>query len=178
MERKIPRLPNIILMVFVLLFAFYNVAASAETQLPQNYGAKGALQDSSITLEEALTYAIQDEYLAQARYDTIIAKFGSIRPFTQIKAAEQRHITALLSLFEKYKIKVPENKAQQYTKEPSTLKEAYQAGVQGEVDNIAMYKKLSSMSDLPQDVRGVMKQLGEASQNHLASFKKGLSQNP
>ncbi|WHY01111.1 DUF2202 domain-containing protein [Neobacillus sp. DY30] len=176
MERKITRLPNIIIMVILLLFAFYSVEASAETQLPQNYGAKGALQDSSITLEEALTYAIQDEYLAQARYDTIIAKFGSIRPFTNIKAAEQRHISALLSLFEKYKIKVPEDNAKLYTKEPGSLKEAYQAGVEGEVDNIAMYNKLSSISGLPQDVKVVMKQLGDASQNHLAAFKRGLSQ--
>lgn len=176
MERKITRLPNIIIMVFLMFFAFYNVEASAETQLPQNYGAKGALQDSSITLEEALTYAIQDEYLAQARYDTIIAKFGSIRPFTQIKSAEQRHISALLSLFEKYKIKVPEDNAKLYTKEPGSLKEAFQAGVEGEVDNIAMYNKLSSISSLPQDVKVVMKQLGDASQNHLAAFKRGLSQ--
>lgn len=178
MKRKITRWPNIIIMAFLLLFAFHNVETSAETPLPENYGAKGALQDSSITLEEALTYAIQDEYLAQARYDIIIAKFGSIRPFTQIKAAEQRHITALLSLSEKYKMKVPENNAQQYTKEPNSLKEAYQAGVEGEVANIAMYKKLSSISDLPQDVKDVMKQLGDASQNHLAAFKRGLSQNP
>ncbi|TDL61335.1 DUF2202 domain-containing protein [Rhodococcus qingshengii] len=145
-------------------------------QLPQNYGAKGALQDSSITLEEALIYAIQDEYLAQARYDTIIAKFGSIRPFTQIKSAEQRHISALLSLFERYNIKVPEDNAKQYTKEPGSLKEAFQASVEGEVDNIAMYNKLVSISGLPQDIKVVMKQLGNASQNHLAAFKRGLSQ--
>lgn len=61
-------------------FAFYSVEASAETQLPQNYGAKGALQDSSITLEEALTYAIQDEYLAQARYDTIMQNSVQLDP--------------------------------------------------------------------------------------------------
>lgn len=177
MGRKIKRLFNCISISF-LFFIFYNVEANAEMQLPQNYGAKGALQDSTITLEESLTYAIQDEYLAQARYDTIIAKFGSIRPFTQIKAAEQRHISALLTLFEKYKIKVPEDNAKLYTKEPGSLKEAFQAGVEGEVDNIAMYNKLSSISGLPQDVKVVMKQLGDASQNHLAAFKRGLSQYP
>lgn len=176
MGRKITSLPNIIKMVVFLLVVFYHVEAFAETELPQDYGAKGALQDSSITLEEALTYAIQDEYLAQARYDTIIAKFGSIRPFTQIKTAEQRHISALLSLFKKYNIKVPEDNAKQYTKEPGSLKEAFQAGVEGEVDNIAMYNKLASLSGLPQDVKVVMKQLGDASQNHLTAFRRGLSQ--
>lgn len=176
MGKKRTRLPNIFTMVFVLLFIFYNVEVSAETEVPQDYGAKGALQDSSITLEEALTYAIQDEYLAQARYDTIIAKFGSIKPFRQIKSAEQRHISALLTLFKKYNVMVPEDNAKQYTKEPGSLKEAFQAGVEGEVDNIAMYNKLASISALPQDVKAVMKQLGSASQNHLAAFKRGLSQ--
>lgn len=176
MGRKITRLPNFIKMAALLFIVFYHSEVSAETEIPQNYGAKGALQDSSITLEEALKYAVQDEYLAQARYDTIIAKFGAIRPFTQIKSAEQRHISALLTLFKKYNVKVPEDNAKQYTKEPGALKEAYQAGVEGEVDNIAMYNKLASTSALPQDVKAVMKQLGDASQNHLAAFKRGLSQ--
>lgn len=168
---------KIFTMVVLFLVIFNSVEASAETELPKDFGAKGALQDSSITLEEALTYAIQDEYLAQARYDTIIAKFGSIRPFIQIKAAEQRHISALLTLFEKYSVKVPEDNAKQYTKEPGSLKEAFQAGVEGEVDNIAMYNKLATLPALPQDIKAVMKQLGNASQNHLAAFKRGLNQN-
>jgi hypothetical protein len=164
--------------IVVLLFMVFTISkVSAETQVPQNYGAKGALQDSSITLEKALTYAIQDEYLAQARYDSVIAKFGSIQPFIQIKSAEQRHISALLTLFKKYNVKVPENNAKQYTKEPGSLKEAFQAGVEGEVDNIAMYNKLATIPALPQDVKAVMKQLGDASQNHLAAFKRDLSQN-
>ncbi|MGB8001584.1 MAG: DUF2202 domain-containing protein [Anaerobacillus sp.] len=162
----------------IISFIFFNFSfldAKAEA-LPEDYGAKGALQDSSITLKEALTYAIQDEYLAQARYDAIIKEFGEIRPFSQIKIAEQRHITALLPLFKRYNITVPENNASQYTATPKTLKEAFEAGVQGEVDNIAMYEKLAALSELPQDVRTVMTRLGDASKNHLAAFKKGLSQ--
>lgn len=162
-------------MINFILFSFSSVVATAEAP-PENFGAKGALQDSSITLEDALTYALQDEYLAQARYDTIIKEFGEIRPFTQIKVAEQRHITALLPLFTRYNISVPENDASQYTTTPNTLKEAFEAGVQGEIDNIAMYEKLADLPDLPQDVRRVMTRLGDASKNHLTAFKKGLSQ--
>ncbi|MBF0707393.1 DUF2202 domain-containing protein [Alkalihalobacillus hwajinpoensis] len=164
--------------IAIISFIFFNLSflnAKAEA-LPEDYGAKGALQDTSITLKEALTYAIQDEYLAQARYDAIIKEFGDIRPFSQIKIAEQRHITALLPLFTRYNITVPENNASQYTTTPKTLKEAFEAGVQGEVDNIAMYEKLADLSDLPQDVQTVMTRLGDASKNHLAAFKKGLSQ--
>ena len=158
---------------FVFTFSHLEVKAEAP---PEDFGAKGALQDSSITLKEALTYAIQDEYLAQSRYDAIIKEFGEIRPFTQIKMAEQRHITALLPLFTRYNITVPENNANQYTTTPKTLKEAFEAGVQGEIDNIAMYEKLAALSDLPQDVRTVMTKVGDASKNHLAAFKNGLSQ--
>lgn len=159
------------------LFTFMIPNAHAVTPLPSDYGAKGALQDSAITLDEALTYALQDEYLAQARYDVIIEKFGSIRPFIQIKTAEQRHISALLPLFQKYKITVPENTAKQYTSAPNTLKDAFQAGVDGEIDNIAMYDKLAA-ADLPSDVKTVFKRLGNASRNHLEAFKRGLSQTP
>ena len=165
-------------LIAIISFIFFNIQhihVNAEA-LPENYGAKGALQDSSISLKEALTYAIQDEYLAQARYDAIMKEFGEIRPFSQIKIAEQRHITALLPLFTRYNISVPENKASQYTTAPKTLKEAFEAGVQGEIDNIAMYQKLADSPDLPQDVRNVMVRLGDASKNHLAAFKKGLSQ--
>lgn len=164
--------------ISVLLFMLYSGTSTsyAEMQLPDNYGAKGALQDSSITLKEALTYALQDEYLAQARYDSTLAKFGSIRPFSQIKTAELRHISALLPLFKKYKIQVPADIAKHYTKAPASLKEAFQAGVNGEIDNISMYNKLASAPGLPQDVKAVMTQLGAASQNHLAAFKRGLSQ--
>jgi hypothetical protein len=158
-----------------IIFNFSYLDAKAEA-LPENYGAKGALQDTSITLKEALTYAIQDEYLAQARYDAIIKEYGEIRPFSQIKMAEQRHISALLPLFTRYNISVPENNATQYTTTPKTLKEAFEAGVQGEIDNIAMYQKLADLPDLPQDVRTVMVRLGDASKNHLSAFKKGLSQ--
>ncbi len=171
---KLKKVAIIAIISFIFFnFSFLNAKAEA---LPEDYGAKGALQDTSITLKEALTYAIQDEYLAQARYDAIIKEFGDIRPFSQIKIAEQRHITALLPLFTRYNITVPENNASQYTTTPKTLKEAFEAGVQGEVDNIAMYEKLADLSDLPQDVQTVMTRLGDASKNHLAAFKKGLSQ--
>ncbi len=165
----------IIAIISFIFLNFSQIDVKAEAP-PEDYGAKGALQDSSISLQEALTYAIQDEYLAQARYDAIMKEFGEIRPFSQIKIAEQRHITALLPLFTRYNISVPEDNASQYTTTPKTLKEAFEAGVQGEIDNIAMYQKLADLPDLPQDVRTVMVRLGDASKNHLAAFKKGLSQ--
>lgn len=156
------------------LLSFFSQSGYAQTLPPGNYGAKGALQDSSITTEDALVYAIQDEYLAQARYDAVINKFGAIRPFSKIKFAEQRHIAALLSLFQKYNVQIPKDTAKEYVSAPSSLKDAFQQGVDSEVDNIAMYEKLTNISDLPKAVRSVMKQLGDASKNHLIAFRRGL----
>jgi len=162
----------ILIGIMLLLFIMSSVI-SAQTELPEDYGAKGALQEDDITLEKALTYAIQDEYLAQARYDAVIDKFGPTFPFTNIKVSEQRHIDALVRLFQKYNIDIPENFAKQYTPTPTTLKQAFEAGVEGEVDNIAMYEKLAD-SDVPDDVKRVFTNLRDASKNHLAAFKSGL----
>jgi hypothetical protein len=141
---------------------------------PKNFGAKGALNDTSLSLQEALTYALQDEYLAQARHSKVIAKFGEIRPFTQIKNAERRHISALVPLFKKYGIKVPNNVARKYIDTPKTYKDALQISFEAELDNIAMYKKITANSTFPSDVIGVMDKLANASQNHLAAFRRAL----
>ncbi|WP_079508695.1 ferritin-like domain-containing protein [Mesobacillus jeotgali] len=165
------------LLLCIVLLGSFSGAAHSQTQVPADFGAKGALQDTSITLDEALTYAIQDEFLAQARYDAVIGKFGSIRPFINIKASEQQHINALLALFQKYNKQIPENNAKQYVAAPGTLKEAFNQGVQGEMDNIAMYDKLKSLQSLPEDVRTVFTQLGNASRNHLRAFEIGAGRN-
>ncbi|SET23338.1 Rubrerythrin [Oceanobacillus limi] len=142
----------------------------------EDYGAKGALDASSLSLPQMLTYALQDEYLAQARYNTIIETFGDIRTFVQIKEAEMRHIQALLPLFENYKVPLPNDISQSYVTTPENLKAAYAAGVQAEIDNISMYDKFLSMN-IPNDVRIVFSQLRNASVNHLAAFERGLARN-
>ncbi|MFT9599477.1 DUF2202 domain-containing protein [Mesobacillus sp.] len=162
---------------FLFLFVSLSGSAQAQTEVPADFGAKGALKDSSITLDEALVYAIQDEYLAQARYDVVIGKFGSIRPFSNIKAAEQQHISALVTLFQKYEKQIPEDNAKQYVTAPDTLKDAFNEGVQAEIDNIAMYDKLKTIPSLPEDAKMVFTQLGNASKNHLRAFQRGAGRN-
>ncbi|WP_433745856.1 ferritin family protein [Falsibacillus pallidus] len=141
-----------------------------------DYGAKGALNAAaaSLTLPQMLTYAMQDEYLAQARYNNILGTFGSIRTFVQIKEAELRHISALMPLFERYQVPIPTDISQSFVSTPESVKAAYAAGVQGEIDNIAMYNKFLSFN-LPSDVQMVFSQLRNASQNHLAAFERGLA---
>lgn len=63
------------------------------------------------TLEQMLTYAMQDEYMAQAEYAAIIAEYGDNTPFANIINAELAHIDLLAPLFATYGLTLPENTA-------------------------------------------------------------------
>lgn len=58
----------------------------------ESYGALGAGSKADLNLEQMLTYAIQDESLARSEYEMIIERYGTIRPFSNIIRAEERHI--------------------------------------------------------------------------------------
>ncbi|RIW35092.1 DUF2202 domain-containing protein [Bacillus salacetis] len=139
-----------------------------------DFGAEGAINAASLTVPQMLTYAMQDEYLAQTRYNIILEKFGQIRTFSRIKEAEKRHIAALQPFFSQYGVPIPPDTSGMYATVPKTLKDAYAAGVKGEIDNIAMYDKFLTYN-LPVDMQFVFTQLRNASFNHLAAFERGLA---
>jgi len=137
------------------------------------YGSTGALDDTSLTLADMLTYAIQDEYLAYAEYDQILSDFGSVRPFTNIIRAESTHIEALLPLFAAYGITAPADEGADRAVSVTALTDAFQAGVTAEVNNIAMYETFLDQN-LPDNVRTVFESLMRASENHLRAFQNQL----
>jgi hypothetical protein len=130
--------------------------------------------ETSYTLEQMITMAITDEYLAHKEYEIILDAYGNINPFANIINAEVTHIEALLPLFEAYDIAVPVDNAATLVALPSTLQEAYEIGVQAEVNNIGMYESFLKQ-DLPQDVRDVFEDLMAASEKHLQSFSQKAS---
>lgn len=138
------------------------------------YGSAGAAADADYTLEEMITYAIQDEYAAQSEYDAIMDKFGTVRPYSNIIRSEATHISLLLPLFEEYGVEVPVNDAEDRTVVPDTLQESYQIGVEAEIKNIHMYQSFLK-EDLPSDVRTAFERLSEASENHLKAFENAAS---
>lgn len=135
------------------------------------FGSAGAGTDTDYTLAEMLTYAVQDEYAAQAEYNAITEKYGVQRPFSNIVKAEATHISALLPLFGTYKITVPENNAAEIVVVPGTLAESYAVAVDAEMNNIAMYEGLLK-EDLPADVAVIFEALQTASENHLVAFER------
>ena len=134
------------------------------------YGAKGALADDNLTVADMLNYAIQDEYLARGEYVAIMAQYGEIAPYANIKKSEETHIGFLTELFKAYGMTLPADDSNSHVVVPTSLLEAAKTGVQAEIDNIAMYEHFLGQS-LPLDVLEVFNALKTASESHLASFQ-------
>jgi len=141
------------------------------TETIVGYGAKGALADEDLTVVDMLTYALQDEYLAHGEYQTIIDKFGSQKPYSNIILSEETHISYLREIYKSYNIEFPLDSSETNIVIPNNLLEAAQTGVQAEIDNIAMYEKFLTY-DLPDSVRDIFIILRDGSKNHLNSFQK------
>ncbi len=121
---------------------------------------------------EALLEALDDEYRAWATYDQVIADFGPERPFINIRDAEARHIQALLPLFERYGIPVPNNPWRGQIPHYPDLQSACAAGVTAEIENAALYDRLNAATTRP-DILDVFARLRDASQQrHLPAFQR------
>ena len=137
-------------------------------------GSTKAAADKDYTLKEILTYAIQDEYMAQAEYKAIMDKYGVQKPFSNIIRSEATHINLVSPLLKDYNVAVPENDAAERVVVPASLEESYTAGVEAEKNNIAMYERFLK-EDLPDDVKAVLERLLANSKNHLAAFEKAAA---
>lgn len=156
------------LIALTLALAILPVAAMATDA----FGSAAVSEGQTYTLEEMLTYALQDEYMAQAEYVAIQEAFGADNPYTNIIQAELTHQEELIALFEAYGFVVPANTAAEHVQLPATLEETYSIGVQAEINNIAMYEAFLAQGDLPDDVIAVFNELIKGSQSHLAAFTR------
>jgi hypothetical protein len=121
---------------------------------------------------DALQAALDDEYRAWATYDQVISDFGAVRPFTNIRNAEFRHIEALRHLFCVYGLAIPDNTWPGRVARYGSLKEACEAGVAAEIDTGALYEQLLA-STQREDILAVFRNLQEASQSrHLEAFRR------
>lgn len=120
----------------------------------------------------ALNEALDDEYRSWATYDQVIADFGERPPFSNIRAAEARHIEALCALFAHYGLTVPENPWTGKVERYANLQAACKAGVAAEIANGEMYERLL-LTTQREDIIRVLRNLQEASeQRHLPAFRR------
>ena len=121
---------------------------------------------------QVLNEALDDEYHAWATYDQVIADFGEVRPFSNIREAEARHINALCTLFARYGLAVPENPWLGKVARYASLQAACEAGVAAEIANGEMYDRLLGATQRP-DILTVLRNLQEApQQRHLPAFQR------
>jgi rubrerythrin len=126
---------------------------------------------------QALHDALNDEYHAVAVYSQALADFGTVHPFVNIRESEMRHIQALSRLFHSYGLAILPNPSGMSSpiQRFSSLKEACEAGVQGEFDNIEMYERLLN-STSRYDILNVFLRLRAASQErHLPAFQRAAA---
>jgi hypothetical protein len=151
-------------------------AASGDVGL---YGNAAAKADDSLTIEDMLLYAAQDEYLARGEYVAIMGKFGTMRPFSNIMQAEETHLAWLKDAYADYKIAFPTDASSAHLHIPASLLEAYKTGVQAEIDNIAMYDRFLAtalvQSAENKDLKVLFTNLRNASENHLRAFQNQLT---
>ncbi len=120
----------------------------------------------------ALHDALDDEYRAWSTYDQVIRDLGEERPFTRIRAAEERHIAALKTTFGRYGLEVFPNPYVGRVPHFATFGEACDAGVAAEIANAALYERLEK-STQRSDILFVFDNLRRASEDrHLPAFRR------
>lgn len=170
MKKKL--LASIIIGSAILSIGSGFILASGDTQA---IGAAAVDPGKAYSVEDMMIFAIQDEYLAKEKYEQIMDTYGEQKPLSNIAKAEGNHISALEKLFESKSMVIPENNAKDYVEIPVSLAEAYEAGVQAEIENIALYNQFLERKDIPEDVRNVFESLGDASENHLEAFERDFA---
>lgn len=122
---------------------------------------------------EGLLAALDDEYRARAIYGQVLEDFGrDVLPFANIVESEGRHIEALLTLFRRYGVGVPDDPWPGAVERYVSVADACRAGVEAEIENAALYERLFASTNR-EDVLAVYRNLHAASQqNHLPAFRR------
>lgn len=136
-------------------------------------------QTLSPDAKAALDSALQDERHAEAFYSAVMAKFGEVRPFSNIINAERQHEAIMIDLYQTYDIAAPENGyATAALEAPATLIDACKIGVEAEIANRDLYdvNLLPAVSAYP-DITLVLQRLRDASEDkHLPAFQRCVNQ--
>lgn len=119
--------------------------------------------------------ALNDEYKARAFYRLVITMFGPVRPFINIVRAEETHAQALDVLCAKYEIPLPADEWGRTLQPPASVLEACQAGVEGEIENMALDDRFLKETDSP-DIRALFQRLQARSREaHLPAFRRCMA---
>lgn len=129
----------------------------------------------TMTLEQALVAALDDEYRARATYRAVLDAYGDVRPFVNIVESEERHIEALGRLCGRYGVAIPQDPWPSRVAAPASLEAACETAVEAERENAVLYEQLMAAAGGCADVEETFRRLLTASQeNHLPAFERAL----
>jgi hypothetical protein len=164
--------------ITIVLTATLLISASVASAQRGRQGAmrnRAAVNVSRLDVQtrNAILSALDDERKAKAFYGAVLAKYGEIRPFSNIVNAEARHESALLALLAKYALEAPPDAwAARKVDVPATLQAALLGAIKIEQENVALYDGFLTFVK-EADVQAVMSQLRWASQErHLPAFQR------
>jgi hypothetical protein len=167
------------LMIALLTMAFRPMDQSMMNTDLERGGRGGGRSIVPLSEEEAagLVEAIEEEYLARALYESIMDTFGEVSPFAEIAFSESKHADTLIRQAEKYGVDVPAYDPESFDLPIfETLDAAYQAGVDAEIADAALYDQLL-LDVTHDDLVRVYTNLQRASlENHLVSFQAYLNE--
>jgi hypothetical protein len=166
----------------IIALALFAATAAAWAGGP-DYGASAATAaisgNKAFTIVDMLRWAAEDEYIARGEYEAIMKKFGTMRPYENIMAAEEQHLAWLKAEYQTRGMAFPADGSASNVVVPSTLKQAAQAGVDAEIANIRMYESFLAHSELAKpenaSAKTLFEQLKRASENHLRAFRTQLA---
>lgn len=138
---------------------------------PPSPAAKPAPLDERTRV--AILEGLADERKTEAAYKAVIATLGEIRPFTNTVRAEHRHARFLENVLTSRGIAAPEPEIAAPASVPATAREACEAALASERQNVALYDRLLAAGPLPDDVKSAFEHNRWASlEHHVPAFER------
>ncbi|MFC2055082.1 DUF2202 domain-containing protein [Chloroflexota bacterium] len=136
-----------------------------------NGGGQGSREPLSNAEIEGLVRAIEEEFGAQALYQSVLEKFGNVTPFNDIVLSEARHASALINQAQKYGIQVPEFPSSEGLPAFDTVTETCLAGVDAEIADAELYDELMSFTTNSALIRVYINLQKASLDSHLPAFE-------
>ncbi|MFA5010790.1 MAG: DUF2202 domain-containing protein [Ignavibacteria bacterium] len=162
--------------------------AKAQEKHSCNYAVDLPKQDVSAGEEKEMLYMIEEEKMARDFYVTLFDKWG-LRPFGNIKKAEQRHMDAIESILNKYGIANPVSGLKTGEFKNEKIKNLYLSLIEqgnksaldalkagAEIEEVDIKDLMEAVKNTDnKDIAIVYNNLQRASENHLRAFTRNIS---
>lgn len=159
------------LLLFSVLIVSESKVFASEIKL---IGADASFEAGNLTVEKMLTYSIESQYLTNYMNNTIIEKFGKVRPYNVMVENNKKNISKLEILFYKNKLVVPEDISKGYFTANSDFNKNLELSYENEMKKIVMFETFLKKG-LPEDVRTAFELLKLNSKKNLQAIELSLS---